>query len=543
MTGGIAVEPVQIENGLWRVAGMTNGYLICRGDDSLLIDCPRGVSGPLLAEFDLPAPSIVLHTQVQCEHCYEWESFPTAEVHVPQGTEDLAMLSPQFVENSNVVWGPDRDWSARGAEPYGIAGCLTARPPARPLSLSGTLVPGTTFRWKDVELEVVALPGSGQGSIGLFWKKAGVLFGGDLIAAGGYLVNLYDIERSYGIPTGYDELRSSLATATELAPALICPTTGPTITDPAADIAQCSAKLSWLSAPPVRREDKCFALANFQPAREFGNYREVLPGLCQQTNYGNIIVYVGEDGDAVMIDPGPCYWKPTWEEGCQAMVDDLDLLERETGLKKITAMLVTHFHGDHVENVDVVRARYGAKVLATPDVAAAIARPEEFPYPCRIPWYGFPFKRVEVDGLIEYGKETRLGSVSVTPVHTPGHCYAHAGFIIPWAGEITACTGDVIQYGDGPIGSGLPIIYNDTGTPERGLSSTCRSLARYRPTILVGGHSFCCKDPDGSVLADFAAVADGAAAKMAEMVAPGNLEAATTPPGFAEARVRLTSDT
>jgi glyoxylase-like metal-dependent hydrolase (beta-lactamase superfamily II) len=534
-----SLEQIDKDRGLWRVSGDTNGYLIVRGDESLLIDCPMGPVAELLAQAGLPAPSRILHTHVQAEHCGEWHTFPSAKVFVPTGQEDLARLTPNFIAQSRTVWAADRNWDDRGAEPYGIAGCLTARPPEKPLAVSGTLVPGVSFTWQDVQLEVISLPGSGNRSIGLFWREAGVLFSGDLLLAGGYCVNLYDIERCYGIPTGYEELRTSLETVKNLAPATMCPSTGPLIVDASGDIDRWFGRTNWMSSGPVRRADRQYALTNYEPRRVFGNYREVMPGLYQQTNFGNVILYIDASGDGLMIDPGPCYWLPTWHENCAAMNADFDLMEKEAGLRGVTNVLITHFHGDHVESADVVRKRYGARVLATPDIAAVLERPEEFPYPCQAPWYGFPFDTVKIDEVLQYGESVMLGEHHVTPVHLPGHCYVHAGYVIPWMGEVTVCTGDVIQYGDGPIGCGAPIIYNDAGSPGATTAESCRRLSKYHPTVLVGGHSHSCKDPDGSVLKDLTVVSAETDANVAAMVPPGMWEAATMPPGYADARRRL----
>lgn len=537
----LSLEPIRQESGLWRVSGETNGYLIVREGESLLIDCPLGDARQLLVEAGLPAPSVVVHTHVQAEHCGEWSSFPEAQVIVADGSEDLAAISERYLAECESIWGLERYWDDRGAETYGIAGCTTARPPVQPLSVSGTITPGAGFRWKDVEFEVIVLPGSDKRAIGLYSRSEGVLFSGDLLLAGGWLVNLYDIERCYGIPNGYKDLRESLATVRALAPRILCPATGQIITSPEEDIAKCLARTDWVFAHPVRRAERAGAMINYTSARTIGNYRQVLPGLFQQTNYGNVILYVDPNGDGILVDPGPCYWLPTTEEDHAAMHADLDMFEREAGLRRVTDVLVTHYHGDHIECADVIRERYGARLMATLDVATVLERPNDFPYPCLTPWYGFGFDILRVDGVLDYDKTIQLGMTSVTPIHLPGHCFAHTGFVIPWMGETTICTGDVIQYGDGPISFGTPIIYNDAGGPGRSASATCRTLAKWRPTVLVGGHSHSCMDPDGSIVADFLAVAEETDAKVAGMVAPGEWDAAITPRGYDSARTRLVS--
>ena len=72
------------------------------------------------------------------------------------------------------------------------------------------LAPGQAFVWEDVELDVLDLPGSGRRALGFHWKAEGLLFSGDTLRAGGFLVNFFDCERSYGGYTGYRELLASL---------------------------------------------------------------------------------------------------------------------------------------------------------------------------------------------------------------------------------------------------------------------------------------------------------------------------------------------
>jgi glyoxylase-like metal-dependent hydrolase (beta-lactamase superfamily II) len=519
------------------VAADTNGYLLVRDAAALLIDCPLADVATALRDAGLPAPEVVLHTQVQAEHCGEWAAFPDAGVYVNVESEPVARRSSAFFAACDTVWPPDRAWDTLGAEPYGIAGCTTERPPAQSLNVADTLVPGTPFRWRGVELDVLPLSASGKRSIGFGWREPGVVFTGDLLAAGGTLVNAYDLERSYGMPTGYLQLRRALNLVEGLDARLLLPTTCELITDPAGDIATLRARVAWVTQAPARRTDEPGAPINYTPARTFGRFRQVAEGIFQNTNFGNVVVFIAPDGGAVMVDPGPCIW-PTWEEGVAGMQEDLDLLEREAGLRRVELALLTHHHGDHVQFCDLLRARYGTEICATPDVAMLIAEPETFRYPCTLDWYAFPFARITVDRVLPFDAPLAWRDTTITPMHTPGHCYAHAAFSIPWRGLRTVCTGDVLQYGAGPISVGMPILYNDTAWPSRGMLPTYRRLADERADLVLCGHSQSFFDPDGGILADWAAMAEASQA-LAQAMLGDDLERAMTPPGFDEKRARV----
>ena len=67
------------------------------------------------------------------------------------------------------------------------------------------------------------------------------------------------------------------------------------------------------------------------------------------------------------------------------------------------------------------------------------------------PHYPVPFKSIKVDAYIEYEKVLYWHDVPVIPIHTPGHCYAHASYHLVWENVTIFCTGDVLQYGKGTI--------------------------------------------------------------------------------------------
>lgn len=512
------------------IEGESNGYLIVSGDKSLLIDCPVPDIADHCRRNGWPVPEIVLHTQVQEEHCREWGSLPAAAVHVHPDSVEVARRSPRFFEESKTVWPPDRPWGGdyAGTEMYSMGGAPTERPPERPLNVAGTLTPGTDFTWGDVRLEVLDLAGCGRRSLGLYWPERGILFSGDLLRAGGFLVNFYDCERSYGGTIGYRELCDSLRRAIALQPTRALPTTGPAIEDPVHDMQALLARWDRCLNPTPRMRKRDAR----PPLREFGLFKQVDDGIYQNNNFGNMVLFVDPDGHGLLIDPDPCVWE-SWEENCRIVQEQFDLLEQEAGLRAVEWILITHYHGDHVQYCDLLRERYGATVMATPDVAAVMKRPWDFRYPCCIDWYGFPFDHVTVDRQIAYDAPLRWNATSVVPIRTAGHCWAHAGYIVEWAGQRVVCTGDTIQVGaGGNFVMGLPALYNDTAWPERGVIRTIERLLEIQPDLVLGGHSSHFRDPDQVVLRDLFDAAAEAMGRAAALLHDGNLMRAMTPPGY-----------
>ncbi|MEI6519686.1 MAG: MBL fold metallo-hydrolase [bacterium] len=533
----ISISQLSAVSGLWRIAGDdTVGYAIVRAGKSLLVDCPAGVADALIT-VGIPVPDVIIHTQVQAEHCCEWQGFPRVPVYVAESSREVALVSNEFIRDSKTVWPPDRGWDNRGEEKYGIGGCVTERAPKQPLNVKGVLISGDKFYWNGVELDVIALPGSGKRAIGFWWPSENLIFTGDLFHAGGYAVNLYDIERSYGIPTGYEQMAESLEKILTFSPKMCLPSTGPIITEVNTDI----ARLLPLLKDPCRvaslRSNEKWALTGFKPVRTIGTrWRENFPGVYQNCNFGNMILFIDGEGRGLAIDPDICVWD-SWQGSVDAFHADLDLLEKEAGLKTIERALVTHYHGDHFQNAPELRKRYGTRIQAAGDVAAIITAPYNFSYPCMVNWYGFPFDKMAVDDVLTYNHAENWHETTIfTPIHTPGHCNAHTGYAITWNGKRIFCSGDAVQYGAGPISANMPLIYNDTAWPARSLAVTLKRIIEFNPEYVLGGHSHAFQDPDGSILRDMLTVQLQAEENLRQLITDGNTMRSMTPPGYDELR-------
>ena len=529
-----SASPVElIGKNLWRLAGdepQLNGWLIVKDGASLLIDCPSLAAASRIRGAGLPTPELILHTHVQEEHCREHRELARVPVRVAASAAEVARVSDAYRAATKTVWPPDRAWDTLGEEPYGIAGCVTERPPATPLNVQDTFRPGDVVEWRGERFAVLDLAASSKRAVGFHWLGHGVVFTGDLLYAGGRLVNFYDLERRYN----GGELKwtqAALGQVLALKPRLALGSTGPAITDFDGDAARL---LAWTKDPCgrfARRSGEKVSQVNYTPLRSFGRYREVAKDVYQNTNWGNVILFVDRaSGEGLMVDPCNCVWTP-WAESVESFREDLRLLEKEAGLKRVGIALVTHPHGDHVQDAFVLRERYGTRLLATPDVAELLANPA-YPYPCLLRWYGFPYDTLKVDGRLRYGRTETWRDLEFRPVWTPGHCFAHSGFSIRWRGMRIFCSGDALQYGAGPIVPSLPFCYNDNGVPDHSPAVAYRAIRQERPDIVICGHSRSFYDGDGSILRDLEETQTELERSLADYVPDGDLRRATVPPGY-----------
>ncbi|WP_375465783.1 hydroxyacylglutathione hydrolase [uncultured Methylobacterium sp.] len=142
----------------------------------------------------------------------------------------------------------------------------------------------------------------------------------------------------------------------------------------------------------------------------------------------------------------------------------------ETGWR-LTDILVTHRHGDHVEGIPEVKRATGARVTAPAKAGAAVP---------------------EVDAAVSEGDTVRVGDLAAQVWETPGHCADHVTYWFREAGIVFS--GDTLF----TLGCGRVM----ESPPE----TLWRSLERFLPlpdaTQVFSGHDY--------VLANarFAAAAD-----------------------------------
>ena len=159
------------------------------------------------------------------------------------------------------------------------------------------------------------------------------------------------------------------------------------------------------------------------------------------------------DAEIVIVDPG------TADSGeLEALYEVVDGATARGG--KVTAVLLTHRHKDHVSGADAVRARYGAPVWG----------------------HGLISDRVRLDRELRDGDRIELKGPHrrrVLALHTPGHSRSHIAFFEERSR--TLCAGDLV--------STLGTVVVDP--PDGNMSDYLRSLDRLRElqaTALIPGH-------------------------------------------------------
>jgi len=149
--------------------------------------------------------------------------------------------------------------------------------------------------------------------------------------------------------------------------------------------------------------------------------------------------------------------------GLTAVIDVPDDMRIETALMarawKLTHILITHHHPDHIDGVDALRDATGAKVMG----AKADAH--------RLPWLDC--------GLAE-GERVGFGGVEIAVIEVPGHTIGHIAFHIPAAKAVFTA--------DSLMALGCGRLFE--GTAEQ-MWHSLRKLAELPPdTQVYSGHEY-----------------------------------------------------
>ncbi|AKH82290.1 Zn-dependent hydrolase [Streptomyces sp. CNQ-509] len=164
----------------------------------------------------------------------------------------------------------------------------------------------------------------------------------------------------------------------------------------------------------------------------------------------NNVWIVGDDTEALVIDAA----------------HDSDAIAAAVGDRRVTAIVCTHAHDDHIDAAPALAARTGAPVLLHPDDRVLW----EMTHPDRAP-----------DAALADGQTLAVAGTELTVLHTPGHA---PGAVCLYGPELgTVFTGDTLFHG-GPGATGRS--YSDRPTIEASIRA--RLLTLPPETVVRTGH-------------------------------------------------------
>jgi glyoxylase-like metal-dependent hydrolase (beta-lactamase superfamily II) len=342
-----------------------NVYALCRDGEAVLIDFG---SGDILDA--LPAAGVDRVAAVLVTHHHRDQV---------QGIQRaVAARIPVFVPPAEQELFADADlhWAGRP-----LANSYDTRQdrfgPLEPVPLAGTLADYSTFSAAGRDLVVLPTPGHTPGSISLLHGE--IAFTGDLLAGPGKVWSLAATQWSYSGGEGLAASVASLLHLRDRAPALLLPSHGAPMDDPVAAVDATVDRLQSLLA--LRLENRRLLELRARP------YEAITPHLLRnRTSVANSYVLLAEDGHALLLDFGydfaTGFATATERAARRPWAYTLDALRRDFGVKAVDAVLLTHYHDDHVAGCEVLRRVEGAEVWAADLFAPVLRDPAAHDLPC-----------------------------------------------------------------------------------------------------------------------------------------------------------------
>jgi glyoxylase-like metal-dependent hydrolase (beta-lactamase superfamily II) len=458
-----ALEPVA---GVGLFRDTCNVYVLRSGREALLVDFGSGAILDRLEELGLDRVTDVVVTHHHRDQVQGLARAAAAGIRiwVPPLEHDLIAHAGRHWQKRSL----DNDYDLR-QDRFSL--------------LDSVPVAGTVaeYRWRELggyELYALPTPGHTAGSVTYLAEVEGrrLAFTGDLVYGDGKLWSLAATQWSYSGVEGLTATHVSCAVLADRAPDLLLPAHGPIVEDSQQALAAVRTRVQELV--DLRLEHP-WDLADMH-ARP---WVPITPHLLRnRASFANSYALVSETGAALLIDFGydvtTGLVPRTEREARRALLWPLDALRRDHGVTAVEAVVVTHYHDDHVAGLDLVRDVEGTAVWAPENVAPILAEPLRHDLPCL--W----FEPIAVDRVLPFGETVRWHEYELRLHPLPGHTLFAAALELEVDGKRVVATGDQQTGGERPV---LNYQYRNRFRIDDFVASAelYRSL---RPDVIVSGH-------------------------------------------------------
>jgi glyoxylase-like metal-dependent hydrolase (beta-lactamase superfamily II) len=468
----------RISDNLYVFRDTCNVYVLKDGHRALLIDFGTGRILRLLGQIGVTEVSAILHTHYHRDQC-QGDFRAVAEripIHVPEQERS-------FFDDTENLWLNRKIFHLFGSNNDFFS--LTQNVP-----VSGVLRDYETYRWGPYELLIYPTPGHTIGSISLLGMVDGkkTAFTGDLIHSPGKVVNLYQLQYSYGDADGIDFAIYSITKLREKGPELLCPSHGEPFSQPAPGMTDLINKMEAWSR--VYWPDMSFTIDN--------KAWPVTPHLIasDQTS-GTFYAIISDSGKALFVDygsasanfcnrQGPRMGRMRFEE------HTIPQLKTQFGLKSVDVVMPSNMHDDHTNGIPFLQRHYGTKVWCYENMKDILENPRGTNLA------GILGEPIKVDRTFRDGETFKWEEYEFQVYHSPGNTEYQMAMFGTIDGARVGFTGDAFI----PKGSGHNLLrYNlifRNGVESDSHVKSIRTILEHAPNLIAPGHGqpFICNKAD-----------------------------------------------
>lgn len=487
-----AIMPFQqIQPGLHLWTDSCNVYVLRDGDAALLIDLGDGSVIDHLKDIGVSRIEWVLFTHHHREQCQGAARLKDlgAKVGVPEGERAFFEQPASF-----------RKMGPTLGDAFSVYGASFVRPPVEPVKVDHAFKRMDDFTWRGRELWCVDTRGNSPGSMSYLLRQPDgsfLAFSGDVMLDGARMHNYFDTEWDYGFAAGLYALFSAAALLHDFDPALLLPSHGPVVRDARAQLKTYQHKLRTLANLVLRGYHlKTFAAADQDPVSRptaVPHVWRVTPHLYKFKGpdfWPNFTLLLADSGRALVVDCG-LFEEPFLDKA-------LDGMKQRLGLKQIDAVIVTHYHGDHMLEAPHLREKFGAKLWTMERVVARSTHPLRYDYAAPINTYGKAgVTSVKFDRVLADGETFEWEGYTLTADWMPGQTEFHLCLHGRIDGKLVAFTGDnLFASTTDPTQTGHEaLVARNSGMLEEGYLYAANYLHGLGPDLIIGGHSWVLPEP------------------------------------------------
>ena len=462
------MNTTQLATGLSILGGAVNTGVLESQGHTLLFDCCDSVTPERLADLGVAMPEMIFCTQHRRPNTAGAHAFPDARVFVPESERELVADPLGYWED------PKNRWHLYHHQP----GPLT---PAYPLGIAGGIGGGAVIKWHGFTIRVIDTPGATDGSVSYIVRvdDCAFCFCGDAIYGPGQMWDFSSLQKAHGRIGDYHgflgnwvKLEHSLRAVLDAKPGILVPSHGVVMNDPEHAISTLLERMDivWRNYTSISCLNYYFPDL-FKPW-ENDPWRMIPVETKRQPDF--VLPHVStsfgirsDDGAALLIDCGD-----------PDVVDAVGKWLDEGVIMSLEGCWITHYHDDHVDQLENLRERFDTPMMTVEHMAEVIEHPERFFLPCISP-VAVPVERKRD------GESWQWHEYTLTAFHFPGQTFYHSGLLVEGHGTSVFFAGD----------SGSPTGIDDHCCPNRNFLANGRGFRRcieiwreHKPEFIFNEH-------------------------------------------------------